>query len=197
MTAQENEMLTYRRALLILAVAFCVSAVNFRASMCSTPGPTGKTPATSQPPITKESTIKELIPLKGASKVRHDEGWGNSLHVAYGLNEKYPAQDILSQIGGRLKKLGWEPLKEDWLNPGTPSSHVTGWSEFMDEQMSPVRHVHQWLGQWKNGTGDVVIYAFTYSYPRKGKQDLQSLWINGSWYPASTVTKMKAATRKH
>jgi hypothetical protein len=189
-------MLTYRRFLSIVAAAFCLSAVNFRASAYSTPGTIGKPPTTPQSPITKESTIKELVPLKGASDVRNDKGWGDSLHVGYRLSAKYPAQDILNQISGRLEKLGWEPLKEDWLNPGTPSSHVNGWGEIMDDQSGSLLHVHQWIAQWKKGTGDVVIYSFSYSYPRGGKQDLQSLFVTGGWYPASAVTKMKAITGK-
>jgi len=161
-------------------------------------GPADKTRATPQQAITKEkeAPIKELVPLKGASKVRCDKGWGDSLHVAYSVNEKYPAQDVVSQISDRMKKLGWEPLKEDWLNPGIPSSHVGGWTEYIDATVKPERRVHAWKAQWKNGAGDVVDYNFQYSYPRNAKADLQSLWVNGSWFPRSAVAKLKSGGGK-
>jgi hypothetical protein len=192
-----------QRSLRIVTIALCVTTAQLFAPMHPTDSARAadKTPATPPRPIIKEKQpdgppIKELIPLKGAEKVRYDKGAYDSLSVAYGLNEKYPARDVLSQIAGRLKKLGWEPMKEDWLNPGTRSSPVTGWSEFMDEQGGPLRHVHQCQAQWKNHAGDVVFYGFMYSYPRKGKPDLQSLWVNGSWYPASALTKMRAVIPK-
>jgi len=187
----------------IVAIALCASAVQLFAPV----GPTASAraadqmPATQPHPITKQkqvdgASIKELNPLNGAEKVRYDKGAYDSLHVAYGLKEKYPAQDVLGKIAERLKKLGWKPLKEDWLNPGTPSSHVSGWGEFVDGTVEPERQEHQWLAQWKNRAGDVVVYCFTYSYPRKGKPDLQALWVNGSWFPASGVAKMRAAIPK-
>ena len=62
--------------------------------------------------------------------------------------------------------------------------------------MNPERQVHQWLADWKNRAGDVIVYSFTYSYLHRGKPNLQSLWVNGSWYPASSVTKLGAVIKK-
>jgi hypothetical protein len=194
----------YQGSSRIVAVAFCLTVFQLLASMrpAATARAADKTRTTSPRPTTKEkeadgTPIRELIPLKGAATVRFDKGAYDSLAVAYGLNEKYPARDVLSQIAGRLKKLGWEPLKEDWLNPGLPSSHVRGWAEYVDGTVKPERQVHAWQAEWKNGAGDVVAYSFQYSYPRNGKADLQSLWVNGSWYAASAVAKMKAVTGNH
>jgi hypothetical protein len=187
----------------IVTVAFCVTVVQLLAPthLTAVAAASDNTSATPPRPITEGKqadgkSIKELVPLKGAEKVRYDNGAYDSLYVAYGLNEKYPAREVLSQIAGRLKKLSWEPLKDDWLNPGRPSSHVRGWAEYVDGTVKPERQEHQWLAQWKNRAGDVVVYAFTYSYPRNGKADLQSLWVNGSWYPASSVIKIGAVIKK-
>jgi hypothetical protein len=187
----------------IVTIAVCVTAVQLLAPMPPTAAAraSDQTRATLPHAMTNQkqadgALIKELNPLKGAEKVRYDKGAYDSLHVAYGLKEKYPAKDVLGQISGRLKKLGWEPLKEDWLNPGTPSSHVSGWGEYVDGTVEPERQEHHWLAQWKNRAGDVVVYSFTYSYPRQGKPDLQSLWVNGSWYPASALSKMRAVIPK-
>ena len=196
-------MHTYQESLRIVTIAFCLTVVQVLAPMRPTAvaRAADKTPATSPRPTTKEkeadgAPIEELIPLKGAENVRYDKGAYRSLHVGYGFIEKYPARDVLSQIAGRLKKLGWEPLKEDWLNPGVPSSHVRGWTEYVDGTVKPERQVHAWKAQWKNRAGDVVAYSFRYSYPQDGKADLQSLWVNGSWYPASAVPQMGAVILK-
>ncbi len=196
-------MRTEQGSLRIVTVAFCVAVMQLLTPAHPTAlanGPENKptTPprAISEGKKADATPIKELIPLKGAEKVRYDKGAYDSLHVAYGLNEKYPAGDVLKQIDSRLKKLGWEPLKEDWLNPGLPSSHVSGWAEYVDGTMNPERQVHQWLADWKNRAGDVIVYSFTYTYPRRGKPDLQNLWVNGSWYPASSVTKLGAVIKK-
>ena len=132
-----------------------------------------------------------LIVPKDASGVERGHGAYGSFCVSYGLAEEFPARNTLQRISSHLSKLGWVPLKEDWLNPGLPSSHVSGWDEFRDMTSNPPRHVHHWLGQWQDLSGNVVIYSLRYSYPQGGPPDMHSLWINGSWYPKAGVKLMR------
>src|SRR5216684_2416538 len=52
-----------------------------------------------------------LIVLDGATRVKRDKGAYGSLHVAYGLIEKYPATNSLQTISSHLKELGWKALE--------------------------------------------------------------------------------------
>jgi hypothetical protein len=142
-----------------------------------------------------EATTAALILLDGATNIRRDPGGYGSFHIAYGLTEKHPASNSLQQITSRLWALGWTPLKEDWLNPGLPSAHVRGWTEFIDGTSTPARRVHRWGAQWQDESGNIVDYTLNYGYPKSGPQDLQSLWINGSWYPAAGVKIMQMPTK--
>ncbi len=158
------------------------------------------TGATSIPPVSEtipttepdEATSAALIVLDGATQVRRDPGAYWSYHVAYAINEKYPAPNAVQQLSSRLKTLGWTPLRDDWLNPGLPSSHVNGWTDFIDGTTTPMNHVHQWGAQWKDKNGNIIDYTLRYSYPESGTPNLQSLWVNGSWYPAASAKIMQA-----
>lgn len=84
-----------------------------------------------------EATRAALIVLDGATQLRRDPGAFGSYSVAYSLNEKYPASNAIQQISAELEAIGWTPLKEDWLNPGMPSSHIRGWTDFVDGTTTP------------------------------------------------------------
>lgn len=138
-----------------------------------------------------ETTKAALIVLDGATQVRRDPGAYGSFGVAYALTEKHPASNAIQQISSRLKSVGWKPLKDDWLNPGLPSSHVRGWTDFIDGTKVPMVQVHQWGAQWQDKSGNIVDYTLRYSYPESGTPDLQSLWIDASWFPAASVKIMQ------
>lgn len=137
-----------------------------------------------------------LVVLDGATKITREGGYGGSYQVGYALVEKHPATNAIQQIALRLQALGWKPLKDDWLNPGSPSSHVRGWSDYKDATVNPARHVHLWLAQWTDAAGNVVVYSLRYSYRWDGKPDLQSLRVSASWYPAETARSMQRHTRR-
>jgi len=138
-----------------------------------------------------EATSKALIVFDGATQLRRDPGVYGSFHVAYALTEKHPASNAIQQISSRLKALGWTPIQGNWLNPGQPSSHVSGWIDYVDGTTTPMRHVYRWDAQWRDKSGNIVDYGLTYSYLESGTPDLQSLWINGSWFPAASVKIMQ------
>ncbi len=105
-----------------------------------------------------------LIELPGAQKVRRVKNKFQT-QLSYELEVKYPAKVALDEILDKVKKSGWTPLSEDYLNPGLPSSHVRGWSDYDDLSKQPPTHVYQWLAQWKNANGDILWYVFYYRDP--------------------------------
>jgi hypothetical protein len=141
--------------------------------------------------VPDKATREVLVVLDGASRVERGPAALGSFYVAYSLTEEYPASNTIQQISSRLRTLGWMPLNEDWLNPGLASSHVCGWTDFLDMTKSPPQHVHQWLAQWKNSSGNIAVYSLRYSYPDGAPPNLHLLWINGTCYSAASVKMIK------
>jgi hypothetical protein len=107
--------------------------------------------------------------------------------VSYRVLVAYPADSVLSCISKELSQKGWQALKEDFWNPGIPSSHVRGWTQFADTSVQPQANVDQWLGQWKNQTGDVLWYSLQYRYP---PGDRNHLTVAAGFIPAGTANKI-------
>jgi hypothetical protein len=137
-----------------------------------------------------------LVVLDGAIDIRrYRHKTAGSFYVNYCLNETYPAPNSLKQISMRLESLGWKPLDEDFLNPGLPSSHVRGWTEYSEGTTNSAPLVHQWLAQWQDDSGNIAAYTLKYSSLMKGTPDPTSLTVHGIWFPATTVATMQADTK--
>ena len=91
--------------------------------------------------------------------------------VRYKVFANYPASEIIKQIDSKLENTGWKFLEKDFMNPDIPTSHIRGWSSYIDGTKNPEREVHVWSSDWKNQKGDVLSYSFKYSYPMKKKED--------------------------
>ena len=102
-----------------------------------------------------------IVPPEARSVQRGHAAYG-SFFVSYALTERFPARNALKRIKSTLKRLGWLPLKDDWLNPGLPSSHLRGWTHFVDITSGTPRQVHQWAAQWQDLSGNVVTYSLRY-----------------------------------
>lgn len=124
-----------------------------------------------------------LIVLDGSQNVSIGQGANESWYVSYVLRQKYPASSVIDAISTRLRRNGWHALEKDWLNPDFPSSHVRGWTEYVDATVAPNHQVHHWLGQWEDADENIAAYSFEYRYP-VGVPNSE-LWVNGAWFPAS------------
>lgn len=131
-----------------------------------------------------------LVVASGAEDVRYMKYEGTD-QISYRLQVDYPAHNVIETISQSLKDKGWEPLKEDFLNPGLPSSHVRGWTNFTDATRSPERRVHQWLAQWENDQQDIVCYGLRYEYPQDETPNLKSLHVHGIFVPAPLAKEMR------
>jgi hypothetical protein len=138
-----------------------------------TQGSEGKSPAS-------------LLVYSKAEQVRYDDKDG-AWWVYYNVQTEYPAEEVLQFIRTELERQGWQPLKEDALNPGLPSSHVRGWQDYVDGRTSPKTQVHKWLAQWQNAQGDVVVYSLRYQHPKGTSPMPKTVNVMGNYYPARIV----------
>jgi hypothetical protein len=142
-------------------------------------------PRDAEPPdaliVAPESTNVEFIKL------------GPLWQVYYDVKAPYPAEDVLHWLREQLARRGWQPLNEDFLNPGLPSSHVTGWQSFGDYSTKSTRAVHQWLAQWQDANGAVVVYALQYRTTEIGTLDLVTLHVLGSYSTKAVAEEQRKA----
>jgi len=119
--------------------------------------------------------------------------------IIYHVHAEYPADDVINAIKVRVRQLGWEPLKEDWLNPGLPTSQVRGWTYFEDWTTRPRTSVQSWNGEWQNQSGDILQYMLTYTCPDNrcsstfNLQDMTDLKVIAIRVPADLAKRIKAS----
>jgi hypothetical protein len=77
------------------------------------------------------------------------------------------------------------------MNPGLPSSHVSGWADFEDGRARPSTHVFQWMADWENEAHDIVRYDLEYRSPVASTRDLHTLQVIALYIPAPIVSEMK------
>ena len=146
-----------------------------------------------------ESIPAYLVVSPGATSIKHK--WFNGQEqLSYHNQAEYPADDLLNTIKDRLDKLGWKPLKEDFLNPGTPSSLIQGWSFFNDDTTQPKTSVRSWITQWENPSHDIVEYALTYRCPgdlcMSTAQTPRDLRVMAVYVPAALAQRMKSVLQE-
>jgi hypothetical protein len=98
----------------------------------------------------------------------------------------------------QLKQTGWDTLKEDWLNPGLPSSHVRGWVYFQDSTKTPATSVREWNADSENGAHDILTYMLDYSCPDdlcSSTRDLHDLRVIAIHIPAHLAAQIKGSVR--
>jgi hypothetical protein len=148
----------------------------------------------------QESTPARKLPsffvvVRGATDLKQNIFQGKD-QITYRLQAEYPAADALGMIGSRLKQMGWKPLKEDWLNPGLPSSHVRGWVYFEDSTTKPPTSVRAWSADWENSAHDIVTYMLDYTCPDNlcaSTRDLHDLRVLAIHVPAGLAKQLKAS----
>jgi hypothetical protein len=131
-----------------------------------------------------------LIVLKGAKGLFYSRFHGTD-QLFYKINATYPANQEINGLYEKLEAKGWRPLKEDYLNPGLPSSHVRGWTDFIDGTKKPERQVHQWLAQWESMNKDILWCTLRYSYPEGKNADLDNLEVSLIFIPAKLAIEYK------
>lgn len=151
-------------------------------------------PCLADPPETYDkkpsSFPDDLILLPGAKNIRYYE-LGGSFQLIYEITSDYPATETIKTISEELGKRRWHPLKEDYLNPGVASSHAIGWTDFQDLTRTPLRQVHQWLADWENEQGAVLIYGLRYEYEYGKAKDLKNLMVISIFVPPDIAKQQR------
>jgi hypothetical protein len=168
------------------SVVVVLPAVVLLASACQSNGP--EPPRMQLPP--------QVVVSAGAKDVRPETKPDGETGVTYTVREEFPADALLRQIRAVLPAPEWRPLPNDWLNPGVPSSHERGWTTFSDATKTPRSEVHQWLAQWQDSHGNVVVYVLRYdSRATEGQADVSrpdnpNLSVTAVWVPAAVAERM-------
>lgn len=131
-----------------------------------------------------------LVLVEGAQNPTYSKYLGTD-QLIYTVDVQYPAAQVIKEIYEKLGAKGWEPLSEDYLNPGLPSSHVRGWTDFIDSTEKPHRKVHQWLTQWEDSNQDIVWCTLRYSYPERAQPDLKSLKVSIIFIPSKLAIESR------
>ena len=127
-----------------------------------------------------------LFTVPGAIDIRFSKLYGTD-QLYYRLTAQYPAQEIIDKIKAKLYEKGWIPLKDSFLNPGIPTSHVSGWGSFEDATGERLQVVHSWSGDWANDRGEIVTYMLRYAYPKNQQPDLESLEVTAIYMSKEKV----------
>jgi len=135
-----------------------------------------------------------LVIVSGAKDPRYLAHSDGRQQLIYTCEVEYPAEEIVASISRELRKKHWKPLKEDFLNPGLPSSNVRGWVSFEDGTTHTAEYVHEWMADWENAAHDIVMYDLEYRSADTSTRDLRALQVIALYVPARTVIEMKRAT---
>ena len=82
-------------------------------------------------------------------------------YLSLKINESYPAPKTIQAISQTLKERGWEPLKEAFLHPETPSSIVVGWTFYEDKSANSF--IYEWAVDWKDPGNNILSYSLKYT----------------------------------
>lgn len=118
----------------------------------------------------------------------------NTDQVWYTLQAEHPAAAVISELQKKIDDKGWSTLKEDYLNPGLPTSAVHGWTKFEDVSKQPNTMVHSWSSDWQNKKGDVLRYHLNYRYPINTQPDMSSLTVVAIYIPADVAQAIRQAS---
>lgn len=134
-----------------------------------------------------------LLVLPGASKVAYEKV-NRTDQVSYKLKTDYPAAGTVDAILQHAGAKGWTPLKESYLNPGTPTSLARGWVTHESALQQPDGVVHSWKMEWQNRDKDILAYILTFRNSRDAKPELSSLSIVAVYVPAAVAGTMHQAS---
>jgi hypothetical protein len=154
---------------------------------CSTDGSRVETPRPS-----------ELMIWPGAHDIREAGGADGRYDIGYTIEAPFPPTAIQSRIETTLAEDGWTPLTVDWLNPGRAAGHAREWTSLVDGTKTPNTQIDVWAGQWRDASGNLVVYGLQYksalAMPGTSVRgpDNAGLVVIASFFPAKVVAAMRS-----
>jgi hypothetical protein len=127
-----------------------------------------------------------LLLYPGAKEVSSGKRGGTD-QLTYHVKERLPASGVIDWISAELRSQNWKPLPYDSLEPNNASvaSQVRGWHPFIDS--TGLGCVQQWLGDWRDSSGNVVRYVFRYKLPKGCAPESDDLEVLAVYIPAPFV----------
>jgi hypothetical protein len=120
----------------------------------------------------------------------------NTVHLSYNVRDEFPAAATIRHISSELQKRGWRAIPYDVLTPKQSVPLVQVWQHFPSVAGSTVECNYEWIGNWRNQSGDVVRYILLYRYPQSGVHDLMNLEVRAMYAPAFVVKRIPELTAK-
>jgi hypothetical protein len=135
------------------------------------------------------------LPLRPLPEARHvvAAGAAGEFAVHYDLQACYPASATLDLLLKRLPA-EWVPRKENFLNPGMPTSHVRGWTHYEDDRTQPHSYVNHWAGEWDDTSGRILTYDLVFR-SRTENETSCNLEISATQLSAATVRALESSAR--
>jgi hypothetical protein len=118
--------------------------------------------------------------------------------LTYVVDTEYPAESTIAFLSTQLRNQRWTALREDFMNPGIPTSEVRGWTQFGDASREPRASVRAWACDWEDEAHNITLYMLEYRYPMSGAHDppdSRMLHVMALYIPAAVAEKMKHVTR--
>ena len=144
----------------------------------------------------EERASAEYLQPYPNSKVLQSVAQYGGQGVTYEVMEPYPAEPVIKFIESRIPPQ-FKVRKESFMNPGIPTSHVRGWTNYLDSSGKVLTRVDHWSGEWEDAAGNIVAYDLMYRSP-SATSDLERpttslLWVNGGLLPRKMVDAARGA----
>lgn len=135
-----------------------------------------------------------LVIYPGATQIRSSK-LGGTDQLSYHLKARLPASGVIDWISAQLWLKQWKWLPYDFLDPNNTvgASQVRGWHSFLEPTGGCVQ---QWMGDWKDSSGNVVRYVFRYKLPKSCAPDSDDLEVFAIYTPAALVKEGQDAWKK-
>jgi len=186
-------------------VAWAGIAVAAVAMACGRGEPPTVQPAAARTAVATPAVVSPaLVLVPGARQPQYAE-LPIGQELAYVVAEPYPASRTLQTIALALQRLGYRPLRDDFLTPGMVGSHIEGWTVFTEGTAGRGQYVHQWVADWIGPDGEVVRYTLLYRVargpndpvlPQYGPEQLTTLHVVGLHIPAEVARGMVESRRQ-
>jgi hypothetical protein len=141
----------------------------------------------------------QLVVVEGAKDVRSRQRPDGGVELQYQVDYPFPAAELIERFRTALPIEDWQPLMEDWLDSGTPTSHQRGWGSHINGIKKPNTLVHVWSAPWKDRNGNLVFYGLQYESKYDGsfleQPDNSHLEVIAVWFPAAAVEAIVRAVR--
>ena len=144
-----------------------------------------------QEPNGREVQREWMVIVPHAVHIQHHK-LDSGVQLTYKIRASYPAQNVLHTINTRLHALGWKPLRDDFLNPGLPSSHIRGWLYYEDH--ATYTSVRVWQADWQDAEQEVVTYRLEYRCAENecsSTANLVDLQVVGLHVPAGKAEQLR------